>query len=309
MRAAALALGFVAVTAGCDLVFPPGSLSRDGAPGADADRDATPGADGSPDADPTTPPWCTELLPFDLRRYATIYVQTPDIPWADARDQCYVRGWELAAINSDAEADQLAAQLTGPYWIGAHDAGADSWSSLDGCPIPADTWEAGQPDGGTLEDCGYLPDTGLHDVECDGVAAIADMICEQPRPRTPECIDAAARPFDPTRYYFGPSTTNYSDARGLCEASGDHLVVFDTPEEHAQVHAMFGDEYWIGATDELVEGTWITPTGCPGYLPWSFNEPSDTAGDEDCASLNTPGELNDLQCGTLKVPLCESGVL
>ena len=53
----------------------------------------------------------------------------------------------------------------------------------------------------------------------------------------------------------------------------------------AAAAAAVDSTWWLGATDEASEGTWINVDATPTtFLPWAMGEPND-AGGEDCLGL------------------------
>lgn len=296
VRARALAVIALAA-AGCDLVFPPGTLAVDADTGADATPDANLTALCGPE-------------PFDARRYSAAWQSIDQMPFANASSLCTVRGWELATIDNVAEADAVGTVFAGTdYWIGLKDIGGEIWRSTHGCDDPQ-AWDTGQPDFAT-EDCAGLDGSThrLHSFPCDGSVSSPDsMLCEQPRPPTPACVTDAIRPFDPLNYRNVGMTATYANALTMCGTPGEHLVMIDSPDESVAVATLSGGiDYWIGATDAATEGVWVTETGCPGYLQWQATEPNNGNGSgEHCASGIGGGALNDVPCNGTKEVICET---
>jgi hypothetical protein len=299
---AMIALALALATAGCDLVFAPGKLDVDASPGDDAAA--------APDASSTVDLCGPDPGMFDPRRFAQAWTQTDMMPWLTASATCEGRGWQLATIDTVAEADAIGSFFGGTdHWIGLHDPGDETWMSPYGCPDPG-AWDVGQPDIDT-ENCAGLDGSSfrLHAFPCAGSASSPDtMICEQPKPPTVDCARDAARPFAMTDYIVLGSMMSYTAARGACSAMGMHPVMIDTPDESASVAVLSGGiDYWVGATDANQEAHWLTETGCPGYLQWNINEPSNGGGtgDEDCASGIGAGMINDVDCTMAKEVICE----
>jgi hypothetical protein len=81
-----------------------------------------------------------------------------------------------------------------------------------------------------------------------------------------------------------------------------YLVSILSQAEHDFLVATFGSsqDYWIGFTDEALEGTWVWTSGEPvAYTNWSPGEPNDFWG-EDYAVMNWlfDGTWNDLSEGS-----------
>jgi hypothetical protein len=85
--------------------------------------------------------------------------------------------------------------------------------------------------------------------------------------------------FNPaTGHYYTLTNTNVN--WGPCEAeavaAGGHLVTINDAAEGIWLRSNIGtDSYWIGFTDQAVEGTWVWIAGDGGY--WSSGDPSSTS--------------------------------
>ena len=94
------------------------------------------------------------------------------------------------------------------------------------------------------------------------------------------------------------------EANSSCQSLGAKLVEIDTREENEAIVAEIANKgynekkmfFWIGLTDQNVEGTWeLASSGTNAvYLNWDKSqigdpEPNDHAGKEDCALLRTEG--------------------
>ena len=69
----------------------------------------------------------------------------------------------------------------------------------------------------------------------------------------------------------------WEEARLDAEAKGGHLATITTPKEQAAVERVTqGNHYWLGASDEDVEGEWQWVTDEPfDYTHWHPHEPND----------------------------------
>jgi hypothetical protein len=67
--------------------------------------------------------------------------------------------------------------------------------------------------------------------------------------------------------------------------------------------------FWLGATDNLKEGSWIwQSSGKPmTYSKWAAGEPNNCCGGENCLQMNafSGGAWNDAVCTNLVSVLCE----
>ena len=92
-------------------------------------------------------------------------------------------------------------------------------------------------------------------------------------------IPASAKLYNSHSYAVYSVGKTWSDAKKWCESKGGHLVTITSAEEQAFAAKLVSDKkknwYWIGATDERVEGTWRWVTGEKvEYANWSEGEPN-----------------------------------
>jgi hypothetical protein len=76
---------------------------------------------------------------------------------------------------------------------------------------------------------------------------------------------------------------SWHDAKKNCESRGGHLATVTSAEENNFICRNFATDYacWLGATDEIEEGTWRWVTGEPfEFQNWASNEPSDRSYEE-----------------------------
>lgn len=139
-------------------------------------------------------------------------------------------------------------------------------------------------------------------------------------------------------YFINPVSQNANLAEQAAQQLGAHLVVFnDAAENQAVVDALNASgiiasvgAVWIGYSDEITEGNWITLDGTPmTYTNWATNEPNnlgqgatccsfpDFLGGcqtseawrcqygEDCAQIYASGQWNDLPCDRNSVSVIE----
>lgn len=73
----------------------------------------------------------------------------------------------------------------------------------------------------------------------------------------------------------------------------------------------FSDDFWIGGTDEVLEGVWMwAPKGTKiTYSNWNRGAPEDTHGNEDCLEIvkwdGLVGKWNDDNCSDESHFICE----
>jgi hypothetical protein len=73
---------------------------------------------------------------------------------------------------------------------------------------------------------------------------------------------------------------SWSQLAVLAGQLGGDLVSIGDAREEEWLYSQFGpDPFWIGFTDQAVEGDWVWTTGeTVSYVNWCAGEPSDTAG-------------------------------
>jgi hypothetical protein len=87
-------------------------------------------------------------------------------------------------------------------------------------------------------------------------------------------------------YILADDVFAWQDARDLCQAWGGDLVEIGSFEENGALAGRIGGSVWIGATDQAEEGVFRWAGGAPlVYAGWSFNQPNNLQGNEDCAEL------------------------
>lgn len=64
--------------------------------------------------------------------------------------------------------------------------------------------------------------------------------------------------------------------------------------------------YWIGLTDEAVEGTFVWDDGSKlEYSGWNIGEPNDYRAAEDCVQIRKGGGWNDISCSYTSPFVCQ----
>ena len=92
---------------------------------------------------------------------------------------------------------------------------------------------------------------------------------------------------------------NWTEAEAEAVSAGAHLVTVNDLAEHEWLRASFvtTEEFWIGFTDQDVEGTWRWVGEASSFTYWaSGGEPNNAGGNEDFAVMNhdtETGEWND----------------
>ena len=100
-------------------------------------------------------------------------------------------------------------------------------------------------------------------------------------------------PDAPLQYRFEVTPVSWSEALETCRGFGPgHSLALPTSDAErlalgAAARAKLVDRWWLGGTDEAMEGVWIDPEGAPiDYQPWAPGEPNNTGeGGENCLDI------------------------
>ncbi|XP_052762419.1 hepatic lectin-like [Mya arenaria] len=119
-------------------------------------------------------------------------------------------------------------------------------------------------------------------------------------------------------YLFGHDLMTFHEAAVLCKSYEANLIHIETSNENTFIEdqlkhlyrASSATAWWIGLTDENVEGLWKwhdTDT-LATFTDWFPGEPSNGGNNEDCASIYVREGFhwNDVNCQLFKYyPICE----
>jgi hypothetical protein len=76
-------------------------------------------------------------------------------------------------------------------------------------------------------------------------------------------------------YLFIGNPDTWHRARDYCASRGGHLVTIESASENGFVRELAGVGSWLGATDEIQEGTWVWVTGESwDFSDWDAGEPN-----------------------------------
>ena len=143
---------------------------------------------------------------------------------------------------------------------------------------------------------------------------------QQPDPDP--CVPPFITPGTSGCYYVTTAVpVNFTAARSLCSDQGGRLVEIDSKEKQDEIFEYLTagpsfqtDNFWIGATDEAVEGSWVWSTsGRPvTFTNWRAGEPSNWSANQHCGRLvrlnhANAGKWEDVECNQLIMTLCEIG--
>jgi hypothetical protein len=115
--------------------------------------------------------------------------------------------------------------------------------------------------------------------------------------------DMVLNPANQHLYLFIENATTWYLARNTCASLGGHLVTIESASENFFVYQLAGNFIWLGATDEIQEGTWVWVTGeAWDFINWGIGEPNNCCNAEYCGpdcigedylSLELDGTWND----------------
>lgn len=119
--------------------------------------------------------------------------------------------------------------------------------------------------------------------------------------------------------HFGQPAVNWTAAEAACRAWGGHLVSFSSVSEEREVKALFPtSNYWIGLTDQYIEGDYMwtdgtalipSVTATTANTGWTPGEPSNII-TENCVIVEPTGgnRWRDANCASgIYTYLCEKG--
>ena len=99
--------------------------------------------------------------------------------------------------------------------------------------------------------------------------------------------------------YLWIGSQNWTSAQAWAISHGGHLATINDAAENEWLRATYAapnGEFWINATDQVAEGTWLTADGSAlPYTHWSGGQPDNGGGVEDYGVLWTNGYWNDLR--------------
>lgn len=111
-----------------------------------------------------------------------------------------------------------------------------------------------------------------------------------------------------SKYKAVDNSSTWLQAQAACVAEGTHLVIFEDATERAIITAALlpQADWWVGVTDRVALGTWLTVTNeTATYLPWSAGEP-DLIATERCVEAESPAfNFIDQDCASGRRYVCE----
>ena len=138
---------------------------------------------------------------------------------------------------------------------------------------------------------------------------------QQPDPDP--CVPPFITPGSSGCYYVDTTVVNFTTARSLCSDQGGRLVEIDSQEKQDEITEYLANNpilassgYWMGATDEAEEGSyvWSTSGREVTFFYWEGGQPgpgATTMQRQDCLALNS--KWYDVECGLTRGAICETG--
>ncbi|CAL4080456.1 unnamed protein product, partial [Meganyctiphanes norvegica] len=282
------------------------------------------------DYQPSDPTESTVIPETDHGNYKRIgtemfLVVKQKLSWPDAREHCKQNGGDLAAPdnlellqNYLKDKDELH-----DYWLGGTDEAKEgTWTWLGGASI-ANSWKSSQPSGGRAQNCldfRSASNPSLNDYECDEPQY---FICETEDSSLGITLNevittttSVLKLEDCNEPFFQignecflvvKEEKTWRQAQDYCENQGASLAVPTTQDElkdYLQENGLIRD-YWLGATDEAEEGTWISVMGEP--IIWPNNVEIPINENENCLDFRTDRTPSyyDYYCENEQYFICE----
>ena len=167
-------------------------------------------------------------------------------------------------------------------------------------------------DGDGFLRCGTDCDDSTDTVNPDAAEVCNDDVDNDCDGRTDEGVECQCEDIarEGRTYSFCSSGVSWQRARDACVARGADLVVLDDAAEDTWVYetavARSNRDYWIGYSDQAVEGRFEWVDGSRGgFEHWAPGQPDDVGG-EDCAHYQSwSGRWLDVPCGFALGFICE----
>lgn len=115
-------------------------------------------------------------------------------------------------------------------------------------------------------------------------------------------------PDEQTCYYMSPAVLGWIAASDSCRANGRALLKIDSVEEDTFISGLSRANLWIGASDLLLDGSFVWTDGSPiVFSNWGSAQPDDYPG-PDCVEKRQEvgAHWYDQPCGDAKLYVCEA---
>ncbi len=215
------------------------------------------------------------------------------VSYGEAFSACVEAGGYLWTATSSAEAGEIERNLVPDnqeVWLGlGNTKGNRSW--ITGESSDYRPWIAGQPQ----QACSLQFGSGTSDEN------FLTRRCSTARPYVCEFEPAQIEPVTHIAYRRYFSSVSFADAGALCLLEGATLVTLETTAERDFVFRVYGNDYWVGATQ-----------GSSGELEWlsgvalsdALLKDADTSGTGACLH-HAAGELVVGPCEQARAFVCE----
>ncbi len=111
------------------------------------------------------------------------------------------------------------------------------------------------------------------------------------------------------RYFVVTTIAKWSLQSDACTgmtSRGYLAIPDDAAELQALATAAATAPFWVGITDAVTEGTFVTTLGTPAtFLPWEPGAPDDQGPGEDCVEATGATLINDQRCVAQRAAVCE----
>lgn len=255
-----------------------------------------------------------ENHPTATTQYGSSYYEyyNYQMSWLEALKFCERRGGHLAVINSSDE-NEVVYQLAKPYttyaWLGGTDEGKEgNWYWINSDSFSYTNWNPGEPNNdGSGENCLELMTSDNHPGQWNDVpynsTRVMGFICEYENNRAIDLTKyqpIITQDNNGKKYEVYNNPVDWQTAKLICERKGGHLIVIDDAYENTFVEKLISscdkDEYWLGVSDYMDEGNWVTVLGEKvQFTNWTSGEPSNSSNVEDYAVIKKNSYWNDLK--------------
>ena len=283
--------------------------------GADPDTDS----DGLTDLEETAP--------------GEFEVVPDEVTWLEAKALATSRGGYLATITSSNEWNRLVPLLINSgaqnFWLGASDEQVEGeWRWVTGEPFTFSLWDFGEPnnccggehflavttnfwnDAGTRANsdsrAAYVIERGLNsdptkvDTDGDGLYDFAEVKVHGTFPYLADTDGDGLNDLDEVGTHQFEVITNevtWLEAKAAATAQGGYLATITSSNEWEELVPLLTasgqPNFWLGASDEKLEGDWRWVSGEPfTFNLWGFGEPNNCCGGEHFLAI-TPAFWND----------------
>ena len=220
----------------------------------------------------------TEVTEFNGNHYAVLDLS---MTWDEAKAYCESLGGHLMTITTQSEQDfaetLISERKMNCYWLGGYEEPEGNWKWVTGETFSYMNWGPGEPNNeGNGEECieiyakhdtdnapGHWNDLAKEGGNGFYKLSSTGFICEW---------DIEKTEFNGHEYSVIDKSMTWYEAKAYCESLGGHLIAVTSAEEDQFAFELIQSGtkkfYWLGATDEKVEGDWKWVTG----ESWTYND-------------------------------------